>query len=166
MRINILIIFLIFSTTSFSQKRNLLQIQLNKIDSKNDSFSIYELNISNYSDSITCILHSPAIFLGLGGEPQELAVTEKTESNQFYNLKLSMRDTIYINEVNLYRSSIILPYQSLLFKIRVPISSKKQLLSIDYFRLPDISYQKFEKEMEKGRWYEKYHQFKNVILLP
>ena len=164
---NIILIFcLLSSSISYCQKRDSLSIKISKTGSANDRFSIFDLSITNYSDSITCILHSPAVFLGAGSGSQELAVTENSESRQVYNLKLAAGDTIYINEVLLYRASIILPYQTLHFKIRIPSSKKKQLLSIDYFHLFDISYQEFEKEMRIGRWYEKYHQSNKVILLP
>lgn len=164
---HIVLIFCVLSfVSSYCQKKDVLSVEVTKATSVNDSFSVYNLAIINYSDSIICILHSPAVFLGAGGGAQELAATKGNDSKDMYNLKLAAADTIYTNEVLLYRASIILPYQALHFQITVPFSPQKRELSIDYFRLFDISYKKFEKDMLLGRWYQKYHLNSQMIVLP
>ena len=137
-----------------------------KTISSNDSFSIYNVSIKNFSDSITCILHSHFILLSIGNDPQSLAALALDKKDVSYNLKEAARDTLFTYEVPQYRASIILPYQALYFEIKVSASSKEQFLSIDYFHLFDIHYRKFQDGMLLGRWYERYHLNTKKIPLP
>jgi len=151
---------------SYCQKINSLSIEINKAGYGSDSSSIYNVSISNFSDSIICVLHSRFVSLDVGNSPQALAATANNDDTVFYNLEQAVKDTFNTYEGLLYRGTIILPYLSLNFRIKVDGSSEKQILSIEYFQLFDIRYRKFEYEELLGRWHEKYNRSIKNILLP
>jgi hypothetical protein len=152
---------------SYCQKREKLRIEISKDSSTTtESFSFYSVSITNFSDSITAILHSVHALLSVGNRPQELVVWENKGNKELYSLKQTVTDTLYTYEVPQYRASVILPFQKISFKILVPSSNKEKLLLIDYFYLIDFSYRKFTRETMIGWWYEKYHQLHKTTLLP
>ena len=125
---------------AYCQKKEALSIETSKTNYASDSLYIYSISISNFSDSIICILHSHFVLLSVGNNPQALTATENNETKEWYNLKQAAKDTLFTYEVPQYRASIILPYQSLNFKILVHSSNKEQFLTINYFYLLDFCY--------------------------
>lgn len=155
-----------FYCACYCQKKDVLSVEVAKVGYAQDSSIIYGISITNFSDSIICILHSHFILLSAGNSPQALAVTENEGKRESYLLTQSARDTLFAFEIPQYRASIILPYQMLNFKIQVAGSQKEQFLSIEYFQIFDMCYRKFKNEMLIGRWYQKYHLLNKSVELP
>lgn len=162
----ILISILLLSKGLLGQATEPLAIQVETDGSQNDSFSIYKITINNYSDSVTCILRSPFIWLGIGQGPIQLIPVETDAIKGQFNLEYAAKDHDYILEVALYRAAIILPYSALYFQIRVPASDKEQYLTIEYFNMYDLNYRQFGNSMKQAWWFAKYHLNERVVGLP
>jgi hypothetical protein len=166
--IKVLALLLIISCGTFAQQRDMLSVSLTKSDSGKDSCCIYVMSVKNNSDSSLCLLHS--LFINLTSEkPQGLAVYSSDKKSEEYSFQYSFKDTGYTFEVVPYIGELILPYQKLLFKIRLlPFKNDKaRTVSFEYFYLNDFSYRDFMAQMKKvGSWYYKYNRLKETLSLP
>jgi hypothetical protein len=153
---------------TFAQQTDMLSVTLAKDGSHKDSCRLYTMSIKNNSDSSLCILHS--LFINLNSEkPQGLAVYGSDKKSEEYRFQYSFKDTGYTFEVVPYLGEMILPYQKLLFKIRLlPFKNEKaRSVSFEYFYLKDFSYRDFIGQMKKvGSWYCKYNRLIEKISLP
>jgi hypothetical protein len=162
----ILIAILFFYKGLFGQTKEPLSIQVEPSVSNNDSFSIYKITLENYSDSITCIMRSPIILLGIGQGPLQLLPVENDSSKSQFSLGYAAGNDRYVLEGSPYRADIILPYHALSFEIRVPASDKEQFLTIKYFNLYDLNYRQFTHSMRNLDWFVKYLLNVKVVVLP
>jgi len=166
MKISVLLLTMLISVTFFGQKKEKLFIEITRSGLATEVYNNFDVKISNYSDSILAVLHSHHIFLTIGNNPQQLALLDSSDSKYNYTLNYAVKDTLHVYEVLQFRAILILPYQSLSFRISVPISNNTSTLNLDYFYLGDISYKKFKREMLIGNWYKKYKRLKGQMLLP
>jgi hypothetical protein len=151
-----------------AQQKDILSATLAKDDNNKDSCCVYVMSIKNNSDSCLCILHS--LFINLTSEkPQGLAVYGSDKKSEQYAFQYSFKDTGYTFEVVPYAGELVLPYQKLVFKIRLlPFKNDKaRSIGFEYFYLNDFSYRGFMGQMKKvGSWYYKYKRLKETISLP
>ena len=159
---------LLFCCKVLCQQKEILSIAIAKDDTNKDSCCIYNMSIKNRSDSTLCILHSIFIRLTLGS-PQGLALIKNNNNEENYNFQYSFKDTAYDLESSPFWGELILPHQTLSFKIRILPSNndKTKHLSFEYLYLNDFSYKKFMGEMKHvGSWYYKYTRMKKSIDFP
>ncbi|HXB31870.1 MAG TPA: hypothetical protein VNV35_00550 [Puia sp.] len=161
-----LIFFSFFNALAFGQNKEPVSIDISADTLKGKNFAVYNICISNFGDSIVCILRSPTIVLGVGFPPQDLAVRVKDSVKELYELEYSARDTNYNYEGPIYHGVIILPRQALYFKIRIPFSTKDQLLSVEYTKVYDLCYRDFVSGMIGAPWLKKYHVNSKMIAIP
>jgi len=158
---------LIFSQNVIGQMQDALTFHASKRVSEDSSFEKYQIIIKNKGDSIAFILHS--MFLGLSFDyPQNLALPEGSLENQQYSLHYSARDTFYTYESTFYRSSIVLPYQTLIFDVIFKknnnLPNKISSLRVEYFFKYDLCYRDHVKSMKKiTSWYRDYTIRQKVI---
>ena len=166
--VNMLVLLLLIFGRTFAQQKDILSVSLTKSDSSKGSCCVYVMSVKNNSDSSVCLLHS--LFINLTSEkPQGLAVYSSDEKSEEYSFQYSFKDTGYTFEVVPYIGELILPYQKLLFKIRLlPFKNDKaRTISFEYFYLNDFSYHNFMAQMKKvGSWYYKYNRLKETLSLP
>ena len=164
---NILIVLYLFlhgMASAQSPKPLLIEISLDT--SKSQPLAIYNIQLSNYSDSIICVLRSPTIVLGVGFEPQKLASRSSDGVKEMFDLEWSAADTANMYEGPLYRGVTILPRQALYFKIGIPASKKAQYLSIEYINIYDLCYRSFVNNMIDAFWFKKFHLYSEQIAVP
>jgi hypothetical protein len=137
-------------------------------DAAAQKFGIYQIVIKNRSDSILCILHSLTLTL-TESQPQVLAMPDKNPDNDDFSLQYSADDTGRAYEVEPYLGEVVLPGQSLVFKVQPLFSDpqKPARLSFEYIYLNDFCYGRFLDEMKKvGSWYKKYSRSEAVVKIP
>jgi hypothetical protein len=139
-----------------------------KKDTTINGISIYNMSITNNSDSILCVLRSLFVSLTLDA-PQVFAPYGANSDFDDFTLEYSAIDTAHNFEVTPYIGELILPGQKLSFKIELLFSNKKKLgrLRFKYIYLNDLEYRKFMLEMRKvGSWYYKYTRHEKSVDLP
>jgi hypothetical protein len=151
--------------------RCLAQLEVKVLKSAyTDDASVYEVSITNKTDSIACILHS--IFLDLTSKRLmglPLDEYQRVDTSDLFSLEFTYRDTLNTFESTVYRGECILPYQTLNFKVMVtdPPKGRVQKFSFEYFYTSDLCYRQFMQEMKMvGFWYRKYQRLRSATPLP
>jgi hypothetical protein len=142
------------------------KVSLKKDSSSKDAFT-YHVLVSNRSDSILCILLSPRFDL-TDGRTKVLAVFESISDMDIFSLRYPAIDTGYAYESIPLVGELILPYQSLSFKIKLLLSDEDlSRFDLEYIYLNDLVYRKFMLEMRKETsWYLNYTKFQKLFALP
>jgi hypothetical protein len=157
---------LFISLNTVAQKSDPFHLTISKKE-KVGEFSIYEVSVRNYSDSIVCVIHS--IFVNLNAsEPQGITLFTSDKDNEMYNLKRSFEDTSYNSWGIPQKGAFVLPYQSLKFKIKLlGLNDKWKELMVNYIYFVNLCYKEIITEMkeEPGRWYNKFNQKSKSVKL-
>jgi hypothetical protein len=161
----LIVLYLFLHSIASAQPPKPLLIEISFDTSKSQNFAIYNIRLSNYSDSIICVLRSPTIVLGIGFEPQRLVSRSADGVGEMFDLEWSAADTSNVYEGPLYRGVPILPRQALYFKIEIPASKKAQYLSVEYVNTYDLCYKSFINSMKDAFWFKKYPLYSEQIAI-
>lgn len=167
MKMKLLLPFLFFGLPLLGQERQ-LSTSITLLPASADTCCVYQVSIKNITDSIVCILHSMFIDLA-SSQPKGLPVNDQKLGKVRYSLDQSFRDTLLDAASFPYRGELILPYQSLTFRILLPKvdADRTNLFDFKYIYLKDIQYRQFMREMQKlTSWYRKYEIFEQTLELP
>ena len=158
--------FSLWSYCTIGQQAEPFTIIVKPAVSSNDSFSFYKVELGSHIDSVICILRSASISLGIDAEPSYLVPLKSNDTQEQYNLQYALYDSTISVDVPFIRGSLILPGHALYFQVKVPVSKKRQYLTVEYFNIYDVSYREFEDRMKYGNWFKKYHLNAKTVLLP
>jgi len=111
---------------------------------KADSHLIYNLRLTNFTDSIVAIPHSiHFIFDETNSTPVLLAVYDKNDSTNFYQLIYTAGDTLVDPQVYPAAIGLILPRQSVVIPVTISANRSINILSVEYAIFYDLQYRSF-----------------------
>jgi hypothetical protein len=159
-RINFILIFLAayFAVNSQTSKP---KVELTSI--LKNGIEYVEVSILNSTDSVLYLLHS--CFFKDDDSVHRFVEYGRDESLSYYSLRFMNDDIRYDFGIGCFRSTVILPNQTLKFKSEINVEGfKKFEFLVDYFYSDEYNHKEFKKEVLLSGWHGKY-EWKELRIL-